>query len=44
MKLTKKEFIELLDFLSGFGGFTDLGDEPMQEELWGYYLKERRKK
>lgn len=39
-KLTKKEFVELLDFLSGFGGFTDLGDEEMQDELFEDYEKE----
>jgi len=41
--IDKKTFIEILDFLSGFGGFTDLEDEPMQEELWGHYEKEAKK-
>ena len=40
MKVDKKTFWELLDFLAGFGGFTDLEDEPMKEELWAYYQKE----
>ena len=40
MKVDEKTFIEILNFLSGFGGFTDLEDPPMQEELWGYYEKE----
>ena len=38
-KLTKEEFIAVLNFLSGFSGLTDLSDEDMQEELWDHYLK-----
>ena len=37
MKITKEQFWELLDFLGGYGGFTDLADEEMKEELWGDY-------
>lgn len=40
MKLTKEQFSEVLDFLSGYGGFTDLGDDEMKEELWDDYQKD----
>ena len=36
-KLTKKQFIETLVFLSGYTGMDDLYDEEMQEELWEDY-------
>lgn len=38
-KLTKEEFVEILNFLSVYVGLTDLGDGDMQEELWDHYLK-----
>ncbi len=41
MKLTKKQFIAILDFLSEFGGLTDLCEIEMQEELWEHYKNER---
>ena len=37
-KIRRDSFIEILEFLSGFGGFTDLGDGDMQNELVEEYL------
>lgn len=43
MKIDKNTFWKLLDFLAGYGGFTDLGDEEMKEELWEDYQEEKEK-
>lgn len=40
--ITKKQFIEIIKFCSGFGGFTDLANSEVQEELWQNYEREQK--
>lgn len=39
-KLNREQFDDILDFLSGFAGLTDLGDDELKDELWRHYEKE----
>ncbi len=39
-KLNQKQFFTMLDFLSRYGGFNDLGDKEMKDELWEDYQEE----
>ena len=39
-KVSKEQFVEVLNFLSGFGGFTDLYDEDILITQLMLYKKE----